>query len=64
MLQNSEQLKQVGDTTAITAALAAFFELLPAVLSTVSSICALVYLLIRIYETETFQRFLRKIKNK
>lgn len=60
MLQNSEQLKQVGDTTAIGAAMASFFELLPAVLSNISALFALVYLLIRIYETKTVQKWLRK----
>lgn len=49
-IDNHESVRHVGDTTAVSAALAAFFELLPAVLSNISAICALFYLLIRIYE--------------
>lgn len=63
-LYNQEVVKHVGDTTAITAAMAAFFELLPAVIANVSAVCALIYLLIRIYETKTMQKLLRRMKRK
>ena len=49
----AELVKQVGDTTAVGTAFAAFFHLLP----DITAVFALIYLLIRMYETETVQKW-------
>lgn len=50
-----EQIKQVADTTALGAAFATFFKLLP----DITALFALLYLLIRISETDRFRQFWR-----
>lgn len=52
---NHEGVKHACDTTAIGAAVATFFKLLP----DITALFALIYLLIRIYETKTAQKLLR-----
>lgn len=55
-----EQVKHVADTTAVGAALATFFKLLP----DITALFALVYLLIRISETDRFKQLWRFIRRK
>lgn len=56
-----EEAKRVGDTTAIGAAFATFFKLLP----DITALFAFIYLLIRLYETKTVQRWLgRKVRSR
>lgn len=59
-LYNQEVVKQVGDTAAIGTAVATFFQLLP----NITAVFALVYLLLRIYETETVQKLVKRMKRK
>lgn len=53
--QAQEHVKQVTDTTALGAAFATFFKLLP----DITALFALLYLLIRISETDRFKQFWR-----
>ena len=50
-----EQITRVADTTALGAAFATFFKLLP----DITALFALLYLLIRISETDRFRQFWR-----
>ena len=54
----SEELKSVGDVGAFSIVIATLIEILPAA-SAVLSVC---YISIRIYETDTVRRLLRKRK--
>ena len=54
----SEELKSVGDVGAFSIVIATLIEVLPAA-SAVLSVC---YISIRIYETDTVRRLLRKRK--
>lgn len=58
--QNTEAMKHVGDVLATTGAAATFFGWLP----NITALFALVYLLIRIYETKTIQSIVWKFKRK
>lgn len=58
LFDNHEVVKHTCDTAAIGAAVATFFKLLP----DITALFALAYLLIRIYETKTVQRFLNRRK--
>lgn len=50
------QAKNVGDVIAVTSIIATLMELLPAL----SALAGLVWMCIRIYETDTVQKLVRK----
>lgn len=60
MLQNQEQIKQVGDALAVTVTVASIVEILPAIAAAIT----IVWTLIRIYETATVQKWLNRKRRK
>ena len=55
-----DQIKIVGDTSAVGGAVATFFGYLP----DITALFALLYLLIRIWETATVQGLVSKLRRK
>lgn len=51
-----DSVKHILDTAAVGTAVATFFQILP----DITALAALIYLLLRIYEMETVQKFLRR----
>ncbi len=59
LVQVSDPARHALDTLSVSAVVVALLEVLPVVLTTASTFLAIVWMLIRIYETPTVQAWLK-----